>query len=246
MKKINFALAQLCWMPSAGMVAVEQPEQLAAPELADMARKFSERNETIRDTASDEVLAALFGNSNQQTGVTFEVFTNQTLNHSEKLERLMELEDWADQFDNGFELFHHGGLDHLINILTTQSLNFQVPDLLKAAGRVFAAAVQNNDKTQAALLQARPGTLRILAAALDVDSPWVLTAASALLRRTPEVHASEEALAADEVFKAKLLELLEAATVPEWLGTRGRRLLDILDYPGNLFSLFPAVNVWVL
>jgi len=201
----------------------------ADPEiLAAMARNFQERNQTISDVYSEEVREAIVGNGANERRVTMEVFTNQTLDYSGRLAKLETLEDWADQVDNGYELFHYGGLTALVDILTGNSTYFQQSEILRVAGRVFAAAVQNNEKTQAALLEARPGTLAELARALSPESPWVLTAASALLRRTPEVPVSEEAVAADEVFRLRLAELVTPAA-PEWLQTRGQRLLAYLE-----------------
>ena len=196
-------------------------------KMSEMAKSFSERNETIADLFSAEVREAILGKTNQ--GMTMEVFTNQTMDYSERLEKLQELEDWADQADNGYLLFHYGGVDYLVQALTNQLDHFSDLEILSTCGRVFAAAVQNNEKTQQALLDARPGIFKELGDALNFSSRWVMTAVSALMRRTPEVMVNEDVLKDEVTLKEKLRVMVSDGAAPEWFKTRGTRLLSVLD-----------------
>ena len=196
-------------------------------KLAEMAKSFSERNETIGDRYSAEVREAVLGGS--QKRMTMEVFTNNSMDYSARLSALQELEDWADQVDNGYLLYYYGGLDYLVQALTGKLVNFQDLEILSTCGRVFAAAVQNNEKTQQALINSRPGIFKDLGEALNFESRWVLTAASALMRRIPDVEVSEDSLRDEVDLKEKLRKMVNDASAPEWFQRRGQSLLSVLD-----------------
>jgi len=193
-----------------------------------LAEEYSLKGETIRDRMSPELIELFLGsNKPRERDTRLDILNGTVVLESEIIERLGDLEDWASQVDQGVDFVKTGALDELFNHLLNPPDHLKNFQVLKAVGRVLVAALQNNDKAQEEFLNSRPTVLTELAEAMNFETPWILSTASALLRRSPEIFAPETVK--DEVFKLRLETLIGKNEAPEWLKSRGQDLLEFLD-----------------
>ena len=200
-----------------------------------LAANYRERNITISDEVGREVMDHFLY---EQDEMKARIQGLRDISDSKQLIReLEEIEEWADQIDNGVNFFLHGGTEYFFNRLVKDEGEKEV---MTHIGRVLVASLQNNEHAQQAFLDLRPQALNEIADVMT-HAPkhrWLLNVGSALLRRTPEVKVSQVVLDNDEIF----IDCVKK--VAQLNGKTADKAKDLLAFINQQFSCFVSYTAY--